>query len=564
MYFRRELIVVSSLVVLGSVSAYADSVIGGNVFTTLSSHIPNDVNKFLDEGKLSENKNITVTLSLPLNHADELDDLIKRVYDPKDSEFHNFITPEQFKSRFSPSTEQVEGVKSYLLAQGVLPLSVSDNRMFIQAQGSVGALNSVFHTEVHQYRDAKNHAYFAPAYELQVPNGLPIQGVHGLQNVTRLKRHSFKLNVSGKPELAGSGPNGGISPSDLRTAYNIPTTSTGAGQSLALFELDGYDSTDITAYEKEFSLKAVSLANVLVGQATGTAGDGAAEVTLDIELMIATAPSASQILVYEGTNDEQGVINTYSKIASDNKASQISTSWGSSEGNNTTSLSQSENAVFKQMVAQGQALYAAAGDSGAYDDGTNLSVDDPASQPYVVAVGGTSLTFTTGGKYVSETTWSSGGSTGGGNGGGGGVSTVWTIPSWQQGVATSQNLGSTTMRNVPDVSLDADPNTGYAIYSGGSWNIYGGTSCAAPIWAAFHALINQQRALNHLASLGFPNPAYYTIGQSSRYNSDFFDIKDNSTNLHFPAVVGYDNATGWGSFNGQSLLSDLGTDAFTK
>jgi subtilase family serine protease len=218
---------------------------------------------------------------------------------------------------------------------------------------------------------------------------------------------------------------------------------------------------------------------------------------------------------------------------------------------------QAESVVFKQMAAQGQTIYSAAGDNGADDNGSSLSVDDPSSQPYVVGVGGTKLTIASGGAYQSETTWNGGSSSNGA--GGGGVSTVWTIPSWQANAATGKTLGSTTMRNVPDVSLNADPTTGYAIYYGGQWTVYGGTSCAAPLWAAFTALVNQQRISNGKGAIGFPNGLLYQLG--SRYETDFHDIADGSTNLYYPAVTGYDDATGLGTINGTNLIQDLSNDA---
>ncbi len=274
-------------------------------------------------------------------------------------------------------------------------------------------------------------------------------------------------------------------------------------------------------------------------------------MTLDIELQIALAPGASGIIVYEGPNTGTGIVDTYDRIAKDNLAKQISTSWGASEGEIGSSIINSENSSFLQMAAQGQSIYAASGDEGAYADGGSNppSVQDPASQPYVVGVGGTSLSVNSGETYNSETTWndSYGAS-------GGGVSTVWSIPAWQQGISTAY---SSTMRNVPDVSLNADPNTGYSIYYQGSWSsIYGGTSCAAPLWAAFTARVNQQRAANGQQPLGFANPAIYNIATGARYGTDFHDVTA-GTNLYYAAGPGYDDATGWGSFNGANLLSDL-------
>jgi kumamolisin len=215
-----------------------------------------------------------------------------------------------------------------------------------------------------------------------------------------------------------------------------------------------------------------------------------------------------------------------------------------------------------QIAAQGQSFFAAAGDSGAFDNGSTLSVDDPGSQPYMTSVGGTTLTLNSDGSYGKETSWAvQGGSVK--EGGGGGISAVWPIPTWQQNLGTAANQGSTTMRMVPDVALDADPNSGYAIFSQGAWQEVGGTSCAAPLWAAFTALVNQQRAINGQGGLGFPNLSLYSDAESSAYTVNFHDIADGSANLHFTAVKGYDLSTGWGTMIGSSLLASLGSTRLT-
>jgi subtilase family serine protease len=507
----------------------------------LSSHIPRAAQKMTDQGKLDETQQMPFSVMLSLNDQAGLDQELADMYNPSSQNYHHFLTPEEFRTKYSPTEAQVSLVKTYLASKGITVTSVNDNRTLIRSSANVAAINGALHTEIHQYQDTNGASYFAPAYELQTSSALPIQSVLGLQNMVKAKKHLVKGNARASASVSG------ITPATIRSAYDLPSSVTGSGQSLALMELDGYAASDITAYEKQFSLTTVPLSNVLVDGATGSAGGGADEVTLDIELMIAVAPGASQITVYEGPNDDSGILDVYDKIASDNTAKQISSSWGSTE--DTSSFGKSENTVFQQMSAQGQSVYAAAGDSGAYDNGSTLSVGDPASQPYVVGVGGTTLTTSNSGAYSSETTW---------NDGGGGVSTVWTIPSWQVGAATSSStLGSTTMRNVPDVSLNADPDTGYAIYVGGTWTEFGGTSCAAPLWAAFTALVNEQRISNGMTDLGFPNPSLYAIGKASDYGSDFHDISDNSTNQYYPAVSGYDNATGLGSFNGANLFRDL-------
>lgn len=319
-------------------------------------------------------------------------------------------------------------------------------------------------------------------------------------------------------------------------------------------------------------------------------------MTLDIELQLAVAPEASAILVYAGGNMNSLVVQQYQKIADDNLAKEISTSWGAPEITNDSVSLDGENDAFEQMASQGQSIFAAAGDNGAYDgagtsstvngtDPTALLVDDPSSQPYMCGVGGTTLAVMTPGTnehYLSETSWGTPATSTGG-GGGGGISRLWPTPFYQVGIVPSAgaipsnyttagtdlpNPNPSTSRNTPDVSFDANPDTGYDIVFGGVADAaltFGGTSCAAPIWAGFTALANEERANNGLPPLGFANPAIYQIGADGysgytfRYPTVFHDIMDGSTNLYFPAVKGYDSSTGWGSFNGNYLQTDLGS-----
>jgi kumamolisin len=343
-----------------------------------------------------------------------------------------------------------------------------------------------------------------------------------------------------------------MSPADIKVAYGLNAVpSKGEGQVLALFELDGYRSSDISTYAGTFGISPpVPLQTILVNGFGGSAGPGASEVTLDIELMMALAPRAAKIMVYEGPNTDAGVIDVYQRIANDNIAKQVSTSWGLPEDQGAPAIHSTENQIFQQMAAQGQTIFAASGDNGAFDDGRSLGVDDPAAQPYVTGVGGTKLVTDLNHAYRGESIWWDGR-----NGGGGGVSKFWPIPPWQIGMSA---IGaSVTRRNVPDVSLNSDPATGYSIFSGGRWNIFGGTSCAAPLWAAFTALVNQQRVQRNLPVLGFANPELYRIGKGPASALAFHDIADQSTNGQYRAVSGYDLASGWGTINGPRLFAEL-------
>ena len=449
---------------------------------------------------------LSLAFTLPLRNQAGLNALLHTLYDPKSPEYRHFLTPEDFAARFGPTQADYAKAIAYARAQGFTVTATHPNRTLLEVTGTAAQAEKAFNLHLLTYQMATGRTFYAPDAEPSVPSELAsvVSGVIGLDNASVRRSHARLRSDTGfgaatgdnfaQPLSTGSGPSGGLTPNDIKAAYNLNTvTQTGSGQTLALFELDGYKASDITKYESYFSLPAVTLQNVLVSGATGSAGSGADEVTLDIELQIALAPGATKIQVYEGPNSDTGVTATYNKIATDNTAKEISTSWGEAENSASSTVRNSESTAFQQMASQGQSIFAAAGDSGADDNGSSLSVDDPASQPYMVGVGGTKLTTASpGGAYSSETTWNNGSASNGA--GGGGISTVWSIPSYQSGVVTTASKGSTTKRNVPDVSLNADPNSGYAIYYNGGWVVYGGTSCAAPLWSAFTALVNQKLA----------------------------------------------------------------------
>ena len=393
--------------------------------------------------------------------------------------------------------------------------------------------------------------------------------VVGLRNSTFYSR---------KPHQFGSVPSP-LGPSDIHHVYDIPSTYTGSGQTIAVVEYDNFMDSDVIAYTNHYGMPAPNVQRIYVNhacevccdkagqncvsclcthQAPTTPGSGRPEVTLDIELALAIAPKAT-ILVYIAANIF--TLSLINQISIDNKASVVSTSWGLPEDDffpKATGELAAESLIFKQWAAQGQSNFVAAGDNGAFDDyhkPTTLMVDDPGSQPFSTSVGGTKLLLQNG-NYLSESTWWQGTKQGGG---GGGVSRYWSIPSYQVGVISPSSLGSNKMRNVPDISFDADPNTGYNIFVKGTFQVYGGTSCAAPIWAGFTALVNEYRStVLNAGRIGFVNPVLYALGQRPDYNYYFHDIKDGSTNGYYPAVTGYDLATGWGTIKGQALLFGMG------
>jgi subtilase family serine protease len=267
------------------------------------------------------------------------------------------------------------------------------------------------------------------------------------------------------------------------------------------------------------------------------------EQTLDMTQAIGMAPGLASLVMYIGSTDTAilSAMTTHSPLPT-----TIGCSWGWTPSDSTT-----DDPYFERMAAQGQNFFVASGDASTWEARGSAEAW-PADDAYIVSVGGTDLiTAGAGGLWQSETAWS---------GSGGGVSPDnIAIPSWQQlvGVINSSNEGSTTYRNGPDVSANAN-FTFYvcADQTACTANEWGGTSFAAPMWAAYMALVNEQAVANHNATLGFINPSIYSFGVGSGYSADFHDIIS-GTSGSYSAVTGYDLVTGWGSPNGSGLVNAL-------
>ena len=507
---------------------------------------------------------VQVSFGLPYRNQIKLNELLQRVYDPKDPMYGHYIIGDEFDRQFAPTQADYDAVMQFALNHGMTIVKTHTGRTLLTVKGSVAAVQDAFHVQmgVYQKRDgtvvhASNVCASLPAViarKVSAIVGLDDAGLMARPNVVRQKADPFDI---AKP-FAGTGPAGGLAPSDIRTAYNL-TSSTllGQSQSLALYELDGYVQSDIDSYTTQFGIPAAPLSNVLVDGYSGVAGGNTDEVVLDIDMMEALCPNIKKIYVYEAQNGTSGQDDEYVQIADDyatTNASAVSSSWGLDETADPGSNS-ADDAAFQKMAMQGQSMFAAAGDTGAYSPGTStVVVGYPASDPYVTGVGGTSLTTQgAGGAYVSETVWFNSPAPNA-EGGGGGSSVIYSKPGYQNGFGASK-----TMRDVPDVSLDADPSTAYDIFVGadGGWFTVGGTSAASPLWAALTGLVNEQRTINGITStLGQANTPIYALASGANYGKTFHDITT-GTNGAFSAGVGYDDATGWGSFIGDRLIAAL-------
>jgi subtilase family serine protease len=511
-------------------------------------------------GLLPGTNRLHLAIGLPLRNQEALTALLQQLYDPASPNYRHYLTPEQFTEKFGPTEQDYQAVVAFAKANGFAVTATYPNRVVLDVEGTVADIERTLHVTMRVYQHpTEARMFYVPDVEPSLDLAVPILHINGLDNYAlpfpKLVRKPASKVAVAMPN-AGSGPSGSYLGYDFRKAYIPGTTLTGTGQSVALFELDGYYAVDISNYVALAGLPNVPLVNVPVNGGIGTPGvnGGIDEVSLDIEMVVAMAPGLSHVYVYEGLDPD----SVLSKIASDNLAQQISSSWGWSPGPDLVA-----DGIFAEMATQGQTFFDAVGDYDAFAPGT-ADTYAPSTSTNITEVGGTTLmTSGPGGVWTNETVWNwrTANPTMGEWGGSGGISTNYSIPVYQKGIIMSVNGGSTTKRNVPDVALTAD--NVYVIANKGADNgIYGGTSCAAPLWAGFTALINQQGAANSVPPVGFLNPAIYAIGPSGSYTNCFHDITTGnntwggSTN-QFYAVSGYDLCTGWGTPNGTNLINAL-------
>jgi hypothetical protein len=521
----------------------------------LTGHVPAAARQLQPVRDLEPTHRLHLSVGLPLRNPAELEQLLQEITDPASPQYRHFLTPEEFTRRFGPAAEDYQAVIAFAQTNGLRVTATHPNRMLVEVEAPVQLVEQALHLKMRVFaHPTEAREFFAPDTEPELDLAVPVLHISGLDNfvVPRPLCHPEPASArQGQATPAsGSGPSGTFEGGDFRAAYVPGVTNTGAGQSVGLFEFGGYYESDILAYEASNGLPNVTLTNVLLDGVSSVTNGAGAEEALDIEMAISMAPGLNSVIFYFGESTDD-ILN---RIASDNTAKQISASW-------TYGIDATSSQIWKEFAAQGISFFNASGDSDAYYG----SPATPTDNPYVISVGGTTLTTSgPGGSWVSEKAWN----WGGGTGTSGGVSTTYAIPAWQQGISMSTNLGSTTMRNLPDVALTAD--NVWVMYDNGSSGSFGGTSCAAPLWAGFTALINQQAVANGHATVGFINPAVYAIGKGSNYTVAFHDIATGSNTspssaVNYPAVAGYDLCTGWGTPMGSNTITALagsGTNNF--
>jgi kumamolisin len=490
---------------------------------------------------------MNLDLVLPLRNPAGLTSLLAAINDPKSPSYRQFLTPSEFTARFGPTQPDYDLLVQFAKDHGFAITGGSRDGMEIQVRGPVSAVESAFHVNMLTYRHpSEDRTFYAPDREPSVNLPFPLWHISGLDNYSLphplyvskteyAKAHGIYPDQVVTHATTGSGPSASFLGSDMRAAYYGGTALTGAGQNLGLFEYYGTDLADLTTYYKNVGQTNKVPITLLSTDGTSTActyksGCDDTEQTLDMTQALGMAPGLASLVMYIGSTDTAiiSAMTTHSPLPT-----TIGCSWGWTPADPSTL-----DPYFEKMSAQGQNFFAASGDSSTWSKRNEAW---PADDAYVVSVGGTDLTTASAaGPWKSETGWVDSG---------GGISPdKIAIPSWQKAAINSSNKGSTTYRNGPDVSANAN----FTFYTCADQttclaNEYGGTSFAAPMWAAFIALANQQLVSQGKARLGFIDPTIYAENaNATTYSTDFHDITSGKSGS-YSAVTNYDLVTGWGS-----------------
>lgn len=539
---------------------------------------------------------------------------------PGSPSYHRYLSPGQFRARFGPTPATINALRSALRSAGVSVTSVSSNGLMVDFVGRSARVADAFHTHLERFALSAGGVGYAAVTAASLPSTVApsVASVVGLSDLFHAQPVSLALHgpihggpghrspsappaasvpASGGPAACSAATSaastyGGLTDTQIAYSYGmnplLRAGDNGSGQTVAVYELEPFNTGDIRTFDTCYfgaSAAAVMSSRLHVVPVDGgqQVGHGSGEAELDVEDVSAMAPGAN-IDVYEAPNSTFGALDEYNTIVSSDTAKVVTTSWGLCEAAVQTGepgVQEIENTIFEQAAAQGQSIFAAAGDDGANDCGGHatsavspvLSVDDPGSQPYVTSVGG--LTINSATQPPQETVWDDGAQWGAG---GGGISSTWAQPAWQttavpgvdnQSVVSAAEKvqgndfclsGSfagtaSACREVPDVSAQADEFTGaITIDYKGQWITIGGTSSATPLWASMLTDINSTPSCQAVGGVGFASPALYAVASNpAQYQESFTDVTSGNNNLFalpgglYPATTGYDMASGLGS-----------------
>ncbi len=529
-------------------------------------------------GAADPKRQIEVSVRVRAKPGSGLDDDALLALGAQQPSQRQYVSREEFAAKAGADPADIAKIDDFAHKYGLNVKSVHLASRTVKLTGSVKAFSAAFGVKLQKVRH-EGATYRMRTGSVAIPQELKdiIVGVHGLDNRPVAVPH-FRLGKKAKRGAAaprGVTGDGSFAVTDVAKLYGFPTGVTGAGQCIAIIELNdidsngsvngaGYDATDLAAFFRGIGVPTPSVAAVSVDGGANTPGqdsDADQEVVLDIEVAGAVAPDA-KIAVYFTPNTTNGFIDAVKAAAHDavRKPSVISISWGGPE--NPAGAQQfldGLNEAIRDATAMGITVCIATGDSGSADmpekwDG-KPHADFPASSPFALACGGTKLTAA-GGQVSKEVVWNEGKANGSG---GGGVSVYFALPSYQNGAHVPKAPTQFVGRGVPDLAGNADPKSGYQIFQGGGKMTVGGTSAVAPLMAGLIALINEATTKKFGKTVGLINPLIY----GANAQGAFRDITEGNNDMYgklrglYSAGPGWDACSGLGVPNGASLLQLL-------
>ncbi len=580
-WLRRVLLLLTPLLVLSmAVTAGLQFVAAAPAaFVSIPQSVAYQVTTAKAIGATNSQQRLTLGVSLRSRNMADLLQFAQLVSTPHSSYYHSYLTPAQFDLAFGPSAQSLHAVENYLAARGMHIDHIYNGGLYLAVSATVGQAESAFHVHINNYQAANGHSFYANADAVQLPAALAplVSNVAGTEDARFAVPGAIAGHTVAHPQTAFACPAaavttlatavGQVIPDQIRQAYGITTPSTVSGyvSTIALASFDGFSTTDIQSYLAACTPSSLGTAanastvvkTVLTGSLTAalTPGTGAQAVEANIETILSLMPSLNTLNVYEGANTTVGIQTLLAKIANDESAQSVIYPYGMCEPDLGFAAAQAEEMTFLQMAAQGQSVFASSGNTGAYAclaaDGMNahgiqLAVMDPASDPFVTAVGGTDLYFSGASTYGGDYGWNDDiGTTGQQLASGGGVSMFWgalgsqstyaaitganpdlsaTATGSVYGVYTNQS--GSAARVVPDVSAVGDvvysPLVTYCTVGGcqgisSGQGTTGGAAVGADVWGVEAAVASQNAAgaATPIGRIGLVSPALYTL-----YNTD--------------------------------------------
>jgi kumamolisin len=484
-------------------------------------------------GKAGSETQVDLSLGLKVRQPDQLARLIAS---------GQTVTPDQYAARFGPDPAAVKAAVRALTSAG-LEATWNPGSALIAVAGSAPLVDAFFKVDIEEYRLANGTTFYASLDAPFLPPEIAaaVTSITGLDNFRRDRTYAIRP--------------GGMTPTDMIAFYNLkPLRDSGldgSGITIVLPEIDDLPSlSDLNKFATKFGLPAYdTLVTIKRDPSWGTPEKPQGESVLDLEVIHEIAPAAKMV-VYLSAPDFAHADRAFDQLVNDHLGSVISESLGACEPETPLGHRDTYANIQDRSVALGMSHFIASGDNGAFTCGVDQppAASFPSTLANVTSVGGTTVFESVQGIYFKEAAW---GGPVGETGSGGGASQFYPIPDYQKSVGEAAGHG---FRQVPDVAADADPNSGFAIVFLGQDGEAGGTSAAAPLWAATVALIDQDLKRKGLRETGFANPAIYWMGANATKlpANPFHDVKFGN-NLGFDATTGWDFATGWGSMDAAAL-----------